>query len=386
MNNSRIRTLFVIGLVSFGHLWHDIFTAIVTPMLPVLKENFSLNYIQAGWILVAVKFPSLLSASIAGFSEKHNPKWLIIICPLITSISVTLLGVAPNFSIIMLLVFITGLSAAAFHVPAPTILKGVAPNRLGVAMTAFQIGGEGARTLGPLVLVPILLYLGLNRMYYLIPVSILVSLFFYISFKKIDTKAEKRELKKGSVLETFRSGVPLFVLVSGISLHKAFISTILKSFLPLYLQSKGESLIYATGSLSLVQGATVLGVITAGVFVDRLGPKRILGVIISCSTILVTLLVTFKNLPFIPLIMLISFFSFASMPALYTLILNYGFKFPTTANGLFMSLNFGISSLILIVGGKLSDLLSIDMTYSIFSYSTLIGIPLLFLLFKIKDN
>lgn len=385
MESKKLKTLFVIGLVSFGHFWHDIFTAMVTPLLPIIKESFQLNYVQAGWVLVAVKIPSLLSANIAGYSEKHNPKWLIIICPLITSIAVTMLGVSSSFPMLLALVFLSGLSAAAFHVPAPTLLKSVAPNRIGAAMTSFQIGGEAARTVGPLLIVPILALLGFDKMYFLIPVSGVVSFMFYLSFKKVDYKPIAKVRKKGSVVETIKEGWPLFVLVAGISLQKSFLSTIMKSFLPLYLESKGESILYSTGSLSIIQGATVLGVIIAGTLIDKIGPKKILYVIVSFAMVLVVLLVSFPSLPFIPMIILIGFFSFASMPAVYTLIQNYGFKFPTTANGVFMSLNFGISSLILILAGKISDYLTIDMTYKYFGYLTLIGIPILLLIRKLRD-
>ena len=100
--------------------------------------------------------------------------------------------------------------------------------------------------------------------------------------------------------------------------------------------------------------------------------------------ILLTLFVSIPTLPIVPMLLLIGFFSFSSMPAIYTLIQSYGFKYPTTANGVFMSLNFGISSLILILGGKLSDVFSIGFTYSIFGYFTLIGVPLIILLKRSK--
>ncbi len=71
MNKNSLRSLVIITLVSFGHFWHDIFTAFVTPLLPVLKDNFGLDYTHAGWILVAVRIPSLLSFYIAGFACRY---------------------------------------------------------------------------------------------------------------------------------------------------------------------------------------------------------------------------------------------------------------------------------------------------------------------------
>lgn len=384
MKKNSYRSIIVIGLVSFGHFWHDIFTAFVTPLLPVIKDILNLDYLHTGWILVAVRIPSLLSANIAEIAEKHNPKWFVIFCPLITSISICLLGLAPNYYVVMILVFISGLSAAGFHVPAPTLLKRSAPNRIGLAMTSFQIGGEAARTLGPIIIVLILSTIGINKMYYLIPVSILVSLGFYFAFNKIDVSLDIKEKRKGSIIETLKKGKLVFLLVCGISLQKAFVSTIMKSFLPLYLQSHGKSLLSANGALAIVQGSTVVGVIVAGILIDKIGAKKILYVVLSCAAIFGTLFVTVPSLPLYPLLILIGFFSFASMPAIYTLIQGHGFEFPTTANGIFMSLNFGITSILLILAGKLSDLYTIDFTYRLFGLSSLLGVPLLFLLKKTK--
>lgn len=386
MKNIKLKSLVIIVVVSFGHFWHDMFSAFIIPLLPVIRDNFQLDYLHAGWILVAVKLPSLLSANIAGLAEKHNPKWFVIISPLVTSIAVTLLGVAPNYYVLLILVFISGLSAASFHIPAPTLLKKSAPNNMGAAMTSFQIGGELARTLGPIFVVLILSYVGFNKMYYLIPISVLVSLFFYMVFNRVDVSLDHKEKKRGSVMETIKAGKWLFLLVGGISIQKALVSTVMRSFLPLYLRDSGESLLVANGALAIVQGAAVAGVIVAGLFIDKVGPKKILYVVIATSMLFLSLFVLVPALPTIPLLILIGFFSFASMPAIYTLIQSYGFEFPTTANGVFMSLNFGISSLILLLGGKVSDMVSINFTYRLFAYLSFVGIPLLFMLKREKTD
>ncbi|MEA1911242.1 MAG: MFS transporter [Spirochaetota bacterium] len=374
------KSILIVGLVSFGHFWHDIFTAFITPLLPVIKESLDLNYIHTGGILVASKLPSLLSANIAGYSEKHNPKWFVIFCPLITAISISLLGISGSYPILLTLVFIAGISSAGFHIPVPTLLKKSAPNRIVSAMTAFQIGGEAARTLGPIVIVLILATIGFKRMYLLIPASIIVSLLFYLAFNKIDLTIAEKNKTKGSVLETLKQGKFLFLLVAGISLQKAILSTVVRSFLPLYLNNQGESLLLANGALSIVQGSAVAGVITAGFFIDKIGASKILYTIISASMLLVILFTFLPQLPLVPILILLGFFSFSSTPAIYTLIQNYGFTFPTTANGIFMTFSFGISSLVLLAAGGISDYISINYMYKLFALLSLVGIPLLILL------
>lgn len=386
MNRERLKSLSIILLVSFGHFWHDIFTAFVTPLLPVLKELHNINYLYAGWILIAVRIPSLMSMYIGGFIERHNPKWFVIFCPLLTSIAITLLGVAPNYYTVLILVFISGLSAAAFHVPTPTLLKSAAPKRIGIAMTSYQIGGEAARTLGPVIVMLILGTIGLKSMYWLIPVSIFVSYAFYLAFNKMDVQIAAKSKSRGSIIETLKEGWLIYILIVGISLHKSIISTLVKSFLPLYLKSSGMTLFESNSALAVVQAATVAGVICAGMFIDKWGAKKLLYIILSVSTVSAISFVFIPSLPLYPMLIIIGFFSFASMPAIYTIIQEKGFKFPTTANGIFISMNFGATSLLLILAGRLSDLYKIESAYRMLGGALFIGIPLLLLLSRTKIN
>ena len=52
----------------------------------------------------------------------------------------------------MILLIITGISSALFHVPAPVMIKKLASGEVGRGMSYYMFGGELARTLGPILI------------------------------------------------------------------------------------------------------------------------------------------------------------------------------------------------------------------------------------------
>ena len=150
-NIERGNNIFVIVTISFGHLCHDIYSSFLSPILPLLIDRFALTYTSAGLISVMLRLPSIFSPLIGALADRINLKYFLILSPSLTAIAICLIGSAPNFYVILLLAITAGITAACFHVPAPVVLKKLAGKRVGAAMSAFQIGGELSRTIGPLL-------------------------------------------------------------------------------------------------------------------------------------------------------------------------------------------------------------------------------------------
>lgn len=382
MKNKEFQSVFIISVMAMGHFWHDIFTAMVTPLLPVIKETWQVGYTEIGLLPVALRIPSLFSAFIGQAAERIKLKYFIIFCPLLTAASISFIGLSPSFSVLLIMALAAGFSAACFHVPVPTLLKQTVSERTGIAMSAFQIGGEAARTLGPAVALAGLSLLGFKGMYKMVWVSLAVSICYLFLFRKIDGALPPKGKQKGSLLQTIKEGKFLYLLITGITLQKSVISTVIRNYLPLYLKENGAPLWLAGGSLSLVQGAAVAGLIVTGLLTDRVGRKPVLKGIVILSSLLMIFFPFSSGAGLYILLVLIGFVSFSSMPIIYSLIQDRGFTHPVTANGVFISLNFGISSLFILLAGRISDLMSIQATYSLFAVLSLVGIPFLFLLKK----
>lgn len=81
-----------------------------------------------------MRLPWFLNPFIGMIAEKTATRYFIIVTPAITAIPMSLLGLAPSFTIVCVLLFTMGISSAVFHVPAPTMVKRLSGNRTGLGM------------------------------------------------------------------------------------------------------------------------------------------------------------------------------------------------------------------------------------------------------------
>jgi FSR family fosmidomycin resistance protein-like MFS transporter len=103
--------------ISAAHFFHDIYTAFLAPMLPLLIAKFGISLSVAGLLDVIRKIPSLFNPFIGLLADKICMKYLVIFTPGISAISMSLLGASPSLAVLFILLFVTGISSALFHIP-----------------------------------------------------------------------------------------------------------------------------------------------------------------------------------------------------------------------------------------------------------------------------
>ncbi|RLE15820.1 MAG: MFS transporter, partial [Acidobacteria bacterium] len=127
-------------LISTAHLVHDIYSSFLAPILPLLIEKLQITYTAAGFLTVVQRAPSLLNPLMGLLADKIRVRYLLILAPAITSISMSLLGMAPNYGILVLLLLSMGIGAMCFHVPGPVMIKAVSGDRMGKGMSFYMLG------------------------------------------------------------------------------------------------------------------------------------------------------------------------------------------------------------------------------------------------------
>lgn len=368
-------------LISFSHLLHDTYSAFLSPLLPLLIKKLSLSYSLAGFLGVAQRLPSLLNPVIGVIADKVRMRYFIIVAPAVTVVTMSLLGLAPSYPLLVILSLIAGISTACYHVPAPVMMKRVAGNRVGKGMSFFMLGGEFARTLGPLVIVGAVSLWGLEGTYRLIILGAIASLFLFIRLKDISIqqdftpRAQSAGLKQAS-----KALLPLFLSLAGFIFFKGAMKVAFTAFLPTYLTTKGLSVSTAGISLSILQLGGVVGTLTSGSLSDKLGRKNVLLVTTVITPVLAWLfLLSYGNL-LLPVLALLGLFLFSSEPVILALVQESNSEYPAYVNGVYMMLNFVIGSIMVMTVGMLSDRFGFENTYRFSALLSIGTIPCIFLL------
>jgi FSR family fosmidomycin resistance protein-like MFS transporter len=108
--------------IAGGHFVHDVFSSFLAPWLPLLIEKLSLSLTLAGSLTVFIRIPSLLNPLIGVVADRIDMRNMVISAPAVTAVCMSLIGLAPSYWAVAVLLSVAGLSAAVFHVPGPVMI------------------------------------------------------------------------------------------------------------------------------------------------------------------------------------------------------------------------------------------------------------------------
>ena len=351
-------------LIALAHLIHDIYSSFLAPVLPLLIEKLNISLFLSGMLSVVQRIPSLFNPLIGIMAEKLRVRYFVIFAPAVTTIAMGLIGVAPLYIILVILLFVSGISSTLFHVPAPVMVKKISGERTGMGMSFFMLGGELARTLGPLVVVAAVEQWGLDGTLRLIPFGILASFILWLKLRKISI-SEEIKTESPNYPAIFRRFLPVFLTLAGITFFRGAMKASLTLYLPVYLTGKGMELWGAGISLSILQLAGAAGTFLSGSISDRIGRRPTLLIVSVLSPILMLLFINSSGIFSVILLILMGTFLVAPQSVNLAVIHDLNTKHLPFVNGVYMMINFFITSIMTLGVGALSDQIGMNKTYLI---------------------
>jgi FSR family fosmidomycin resistance protein-like MFS transporter len=368
-------------LISFAHFTHDIFSSILAPILPLLIQKLHITLTEASFLDIARKIPSLFNPILGLIAERNDAKYFVILAPSVTALAMGFLSVTNSYAIALFLLFVAGLSAAFFHIPAPTIIKEFSGKNAGKGMSYFMVGGESARTVGPLLAAGAISVWGLEGIWKLTPIGILSSVFLYFKLKNYKTKFQAKKFEKGEIKRVVKEVSPFFKAVMLFILLNYTSKYAISLYLPVFLTKHGYSVEKASIAFGVLQGFGILGAFFSGRFSDKIGRSSMLIVSsIGAAISMILFLFLYQNFLFVILAPL-GFFLFSQSPVLLAAVHDIKTKTPTFVNSIYMAVNFGITSIIVYLAGLLGEKIGLFKTFEISVVFTLLSV---FAVFKIK--
>jgi MFS transporter, FSR family, fosmidomycin resistance protein len=379
-NDSRFQTGRILAL-SIGHFIHDVYSSFLSPLLPLLIEKLSLTLTQAGFLSTIMQLPALLNPYIGVLADRISVRHFVILAPAITAVPMSLIGVAPSYGILLLLLFITGISASIFHVPAPVIIANLSAARTGRGMSFFMTGGELARTIGPLVAVAGVSLLGLEGFYPVMIFGLLSTSWLYLKLHDVPVNNVHTK-RKLSAIQTWRKLCYILWPLTAILISRGFMHASMTAFLPTYMNQQTGNLWLAGMALTLFEVAGVAGVLTAGSMSDLIGRRKTLLVSLVGAPICLFVFTLTGGWIRITVLLVTGFTLLSTTPVMLALVQEQGRDAPAAANGLFMMISFIARSAVVVVVGYIADRIGLQATYLISAAMGLIGIPFIFRLPK----
>ena len=343
--------------ISAAHFVHDCYTSFLAPALPLIIDKLGISYGMTGLLAVIQRIPSLFNPLIGIIAERPAMRYMVVFSPALTAFFMSLIGIAPGYVFLAVLLFFSGISSTLWHIPTPVMVKSLAGERTGKGMSYYMVGGELARTAGPLIILGVISLWGLEGTWKMMPFGFIASLILYLNFRKARFKptSSSRHHQEGSYWKIFLRFSAAFILTGGYTLCQAGMKASLTYYLPTFLTSQGNSLHFADIALTVIQLAGAAGALFAGTISDKLGRTPTLLIISLATPLLTFLFLTLDGYWIFPVLLPLGFFLFAPTSVMLATVQELDTDKKAFVNSIYMTLNFFVSVMVYPLVGTLVD-------------------------------
>jgi FSR family fosmidomycin resistance protein-like MFS transporter len=362
--------------ISGGHFFNDIYTSLVPALLPVIIDKLSLSLAMAGSLTAIQQVPGLINPFIGYLADRVSLRYFVILAPAITATLIGGLGFAPSYLALLVIFFLTGISVAAFHAPAPAMIGRITGRQVGKGMSYFMAAGELARTLGPLVAVWAISLWTLDGIWRLSVIGWATSLILYWRLRSVPARTNKN----AGLRQAFPAMRRLFIPIMVFTLLRNFLVECLVTYLPVYMDSKGASLWIAGASLSILELAGVAGALSSGTFSDRLGRKSILLFATLSSALIAFLFLRLDGWVLVPILLALGFTALSTTPVLLAMVQEHLPEHRALGNGTFMLISFALRPIAILAIGFIGDQYGLTTAFFASAVLSLLAAPAVLLL------
>lgn len=281
--------LSLIVAVSFCHMFNDIMQSLLSAIYPLIKENYSLDFVQIGILTLMFQMTASLLQPVIGIATDRWPMpYSLPLASVSTFFGLILLAMAGSYTTLLIGAGLIGLGSAIFHPEGSRVARIASGGRHGLAQSLFQVGGNFGAALGPLLAAFIVLPNGQSSVAWLAAVAILgfvvlmrVSRWYAHQHRNNRNKAPAPRtlpLPKNRVMWA------LLVLITLTTTKNVYMASISSYFTFYVIERFGVTVQNSQLLLFLFLGASAAGVFLGGPIGDRLGARfviwfSILGVI-----------------------------------------------------------------------------------------------------------
>jgi len=272
-----------------AHFAHHLLTALPVPLLPLIRDDFGLDYTQAGLVVSGFNLAYGIGQLPAGwFADRIGPRILLTTGICGVALAGLLVGLSQTYIMMIVFLVLMGLAGGGYHPSAaPLISSSVQPKNQGRALGFHLIGGSGSFFLAPLVAAAIATVWGWRGSFIglAVPTAVFGIIFYVLLGRRAETGKPRKIVTESHEQTTPSRGrwrrITAFMVLTIFTQAVTF-SVI--AFIPLFIvDTYGIAEEAAAAFLAIVSSAGLWASPLGGYLSDRLG--RVPVVLAACLLI-----------------------------------------------------------------------------------------------------
>jgi MFS transporter, FSR family, fosmidomycin resistance protein len=264
--------------LSVGHLFTDVNQGAVAALIPFLVAERGLSLAAAGTLVLAATLSSSIVQPLFGFFSDRTP--LPALMPLgvmVGGAGIALVGVAPNYLLILICTVLSGLGVAAFHPESARFASYVSGARRARGMSFFSVGGNAGFALGPVISTPLVLVFGLpGTLFLALPALLMGFVLFYELPRLLSFRPEAAEAAGEEWAEEPEHWGPFVRMVGAVAVRSFVYFGLVTFVAEYYIRVFETSTALANTALSVMLFAGGAGTLLLGPLADRVGRRAVL--------------------------------------------------------------------------------------------------------------
>lgn len=297
-----------LATLSWTHFVNDGAANYLPGILPAILISLHVDPRLAGSIMAALLLGQALQPIYGWLSDRLGGRGLIFAGITGTTLGGALVGFAPNYASLLLVLLIIGVTNSMFHPQALAAVRQLAHRRRGLSMSVFLVGGELGRGIWPVLGSLVVMHFGMRALWILALPALLTLPFLWRQIPPLTAHPTSR------APIAWRRHLPDLTPIVAFSALRATVMFSLVTFIPLWWHAQGGSLVSGASLISTLLVTGIIGNLGGGHLADLVGRTRVLLGATLLSTLLLAGILLSPGIWLWPLLGLLGISVFALLP------------------------------------------------------------------------
>jgi FSR family fosmidomycin resistance protein-like MFS transporter len=260
-----------------AHFVNDSYSSIIYPLLPLIQDKLALTNSEVYWLAPLYAISSSLMQPVYGIiSDRYARRFFAVFGPAITAVFVSMIGLAPSYGALIVVLVGGGIGIGAFHPQAAAMASQASGNRKRMGMAMFSAIGTLGFAFGPLVITRVVERVQLENSYYIVITGLITSAVLYFICPPLESQNSPGiEKIKGQFRSALKLAWQPLLLLYLITVIRSALQITTNTYMPFLLRQDGYGLAETGNVLTVFLLLGGLGGLAGGYMAERVSGRAV---------------------------------------------------------------------------------------------------------------